>query len=117
MTKKQYREFVDDLFYRMKLLIEAKNSDYSPGDDPFANFRISEDIGVDPLKGLFLRIQDKMQRFKAWASAGKLEVDGEGLEDVFEDLIGYSCLALGMLKEKKSASVADETDSLIEKLN
>jgi hypothetical protein len=108
MNKKEYRELVDDLFNRMKLLIESKNSDYSPGDDPFANFRISEEIGVDPLKGLFLRIQDKTQRFKAWASKGKLEVEGEGLEDVFEDLIGYSCLALGMLKEKKSAAVADE---------
>ena len=106
MTKKQYRKFVEGLFDQMKSLIEAKNSDYSPGDDPFANFRISEDIGIDPLKGLFLRIQDKMQRFKAWASAGKLEVEGEGLEDVFMDLIGYSCLAMGMLRERKENAEA-----------
>ena len=111
MTKKQYRKFVEGLFDQMKSLIEAKNSDYSPGDDPFANFRISEDIGVDPLKGLFLRIQDKMQRFKAWASAGKLEVEGEGLEDVFMDLIGYACLAMGMLRERKENAEAGTNES------
>lgn len=100
MNKKEYREFVDSVFTDMQVLITAKNSDYSPGDDPFSNFRISEEIGVDPLKGLFLRMQDKIQRFKAWAITGGLEVE-EGLDDIFKDLIGYSCLALGMIEEKR----------------
>lgn len=101
MNKKEYNKFVGDLFRSMEALINKKNTDYSPGEDPFANFRLSEEIGVDPIKGLYLRIQDKMQRFKAWAIAGELAVTNEGLEDVFRDFIGYSCLGLGMLKERE----------------
>ena len=102
MNKADYTNFVNSMFQDMETLIREKNADYSPGDDPFANFRISEEIGIDPLKGLFLRIQDKLQRFKAWAATGELRVAGEGLEDVFKDLIGYSCLALGMLEEREN---------------
>ena len=57
-------------------------------------------------------MQDKMQRIEAYLKSGKLEVPGEGVDDAFRDLIGYSCLALGMLKEAfdEPNFIDDETE-------
>jgi hypothetical protein len=95
--KEKYAEYVHTVFSEMEELIRQKNNDYSHGDDPFANFRKSEEMNISPLAGLVLRMQDKMQRINAYLCRGTLEVPGEGVEDAFRDLIGYSCLALGMI--------------------
>ena len=47
-----------------------------------------------------LRMGDKMQRVKSYCKQGKLQVPGEGVEDCFYDFIGYSLIALAMLKER-----------------
>jgi hypothetical protein len=101
MNKTQYAKFVDNLLSDMQALIRDKNADYSHGDDPFANFRSASLYGVEPLTGLCVRMQDKVARIQAFCQRGKLSVLNEGVEDAFKDLIGYSCLALGMLKEFK----------------
>jgi hypothetical protein len=86
----------------MLALIKRKNADYCGTiDDPFANFRRAEQVGVDPLQGLAVRFLDKVARIESFFQSGKLE--NESFEDAWLDIIGYSCLALGMLKEKKDA--------------
>lgn len=102
MERKEYLEFVAKTFADMLKLIEKKNTDYTAGGGPFANFEQSQDIGIKPIAGLVLRISDKYQRIKSFIKRGKLE--GEGVEDAFLDLIGYSCLALGMIEENKRDS-------------
>lgn len=100
MKPEDYIEFQDALFEEMKTLTKAKNQDYTAGSgDPFANFRESEGFGVDTLRGLCIRMGDKFQRIKAYMVNGELAVANEGLEDAFKDLIGYSCLALGLIEE------------------
>lgn len=102
MTKEEWLEFQAQVFDDMKELTRAKNADYTGGtDDPFANFRESEDFGVPTLTGLCVRMGDKFKRVKSFATKGKLEVAGEGVDDAFRDLIGYSCLALGLIEESK----------------
>jgi hypothetical protein len=45
---------------------------------------------------------DKMQRLKAFCNGGlSLETNGDTVADIFNDLIGYSSIALGMLERKK----------------
>lgn len=101
LNKKQWIEFQAELFDRMKELTRKKNSDYTGGtDDPFANFREAEGFGVDTLVGLSIRMGDKFQRIKSFCANGNLE--SEGLEDAFMDMIGYSALALGILEERSS---------------
>jgi len=107
MNKAEYAAFVKDLFQGMQELIQQKNSDYANGTDPFANFRISEQVGVDALRGLFIRMEDKNQRIRAWFNRGDLKVKGEGIDDAFKDLIGYSCLALGLLHEARTNKQLD----------
>lgn len=104
MTKEEYLEFIDTTFKEMRDLIHRKNSDYTGGQsnaDPFSNFRQADDFGVNPLVGLNIRMGDKFQRIKAFSRDGKLSVKGEGVADAYRDLIGYSLIALGMLKEMK----------------
>jgi len=95
--KARYFEFVKETLDELQLTIQKKNEDYSYGDNPFANFNLSRHIGIDPLANLFLRMQDKSQRIRAYLRSGALQVDGEGIEDAFLDTIGYSLLALGMI--------------------
>lgn len=101
MTKEEYFVFIDELCVEMKELVRRKNTDYTAGGGPFANFKESAGYGVDPLIGLSVRIGDKIQRLKSFCKLGNLEVKSEGAEDIFKDLIGYSWIALGMLKERK----------------
>jgi phosphomannomutase len=99
MTKEEYYKFVEGTFDNMLALIKRKNKDYSgPGTDPFANFRRSMEVGVDPINGIAVRFLDKVARIESFFKAGKLE--NESFEDAWLDVIGYACLALGMLHER-----------------
>lgn len=99
MTKAEYAKFVENTFTEMLALIKRKNADYTgPGDDPFANFRRASAVGVHPVNGLAVRFLDKVARIESFLQAGKLE--NESFEDAWLDVIGYACLALGMLKER-----------------
>ena len=101
MDSSDYLLFVEETLAGMTELIRKKNSDYTSGGGPFANFEASADFGVDPLVGLCLRMQDKWKRVQSYVKTGELLVDNEGIEDAFKDLIGYSCAALGMLKDRQ----------------
>lgn len=102
MTKDEYTELVCDELDRMKHLIRSKNADYSDGDDPFANFRSAEDYDVSAEKSIFFRLQDKWQRIKAFIKHGTLQVKDDPPIDAFRDNIGYSCLMIGLLTERKN---------------
>ena len=96
-----------DIFDRIIRITKAKNADYTGGgdtDNPFANFDAASEHGVDPLVGLTLRMGDKIQRLKAFARTGKLQVSssGDSIEDVVLDLIGYSAIAIGMIYRRES---------------
>lgn len=101
MTTEEYFQFIDTLNKEMVSLVKRKNADYTSGKGPFANFKAAKNYGVDPLVGLSVRIGDKIQRLQSFCSMGELQVENEGIGDVFRDLIGYSWIALGMLEEQK----------------
>lgn len=96
-AKTRYFNFVARTFKEMETLIQNKSHDYSVGDDPFVNFKTSEDLGVDKLVGLNVRLLDKVARIKSFSKSGSLK--NEGIKDAYKDLIGYAVLALGMLEE------------------
>lgn len=99
MRKVEYYAFVEKTFADMLQLIKRKNADYTAGaDDAFANFRRAEPV-VPMLEATWVRWGDKVQRVDAFFRNGKLEVTDEGLEDALKDMIGYSMIMLGELKE------------------
>jgi hypothetical protein len=96
-----YLAFLEETFTNLIELIRRKNLDYTAGqDDAFANFRRSEPK-VKAIDGAWVRWGDKVNRVDAYFKRGKLEVQGEGLEDALLDTIGYSAILLALLKEYK----------------
>ena len=103
MSVNNLLETHDTLCAKAKAIMVNKNHDYRGGSgDPFANFRGSSAFGIDPVVGILLRMQDKMQRIKTFAEKGELKVKGEGIEDAIIDLINYSVLAHGMCQEERA---------------
>ena len=113
MTKKEYQKMMEETLAEIQQILHAKNHDYTAGSpDPFANFRLAELEGVDPVKGVMVRVSDKMQRLRAFIRSGKLLVKGESFEDAIHDIIGYMILIKGMLIQKSNDEDRDSSTSL-----
>ena len=89
-------------------IMRAKNSDYCGGEstvDALANFKSAKSLGLHPVTGLLLRMQDKLMRIKSFVNDGELKVAGESVDDACEDLVNYSILAKALLSEERGDSV------------
>ena len=85
-------------------IMDVKNNDYSGGEhahDALANFKASESLGLHPITGLLLRMQDKLQRLKSFANDGKLSVPNESAEDACLDLVNYAILAKALIIDER----------------
>lgn len=98
----------DELCRSAKDLMTRKNHDYTSGSgDSFANFRGSSYLGIDPVLGVMLRMQDKMMRIRTFAEKGELKVKDESVKDAFIDLINYTVLMYGLVEERKTTATED----------
>lgn len=91
-------------------IMDVKNNDYSGGEsahDALANFKASESLGLHPITGLLLRMQDKLQRLKSFANDGKLAVPNESAEDACLDLVNYAILAKALIIDERGINTAD----------
>ena len=68
-----------------------KNADYASVKDPFKNFRMSEMVGVEPMRAIMVRMMDKMSRISTLLDKSP-DVKDERLEDTIHDLINYSAI-------------------------
>lgn len=94
-------EMLEDINKSSSAILEQKNHDYRGGSgDPYANFRGSTSLGIDPIVGILLRMQDKMMRIKTFVEKGELKVQGEGIKDAIVDITNYSALIWGLICEK-----------------
>ncbi len=74
------------------VIMRAKSSDYAHPDDPYANFRGSEFLGIDLKRGILVRIMDKISRINNLIDRGaKVK---ESVEDTCLDLINYTNIVL-----------------------
>lgn len=104
MKNEQLFALHDATTKKCKAIMEAKNNDYSGGEkaeDALANFKQSRSLGLHPVMGLLLRMQDKMMRVRSFVSDGKLKVSGESVEDAFDDMINYAILGKALLIEER----------------
>jgi hypothetical protein len=100
MTNEEYLLFVEDSLEKIKSIIKTKNRDYTSGSgDALFNLRGATQLGLTPMHGLALRMGDKFNRLQTFIKTGSLAVKGEGAEDVFKDMIGYSLMGLALLSE------------------
>ena len=80
-------------------LHSKKQQDYGSNSDPFANIRDSQEFGVKPWLGAFIRMNDKVRRLKEFAKKGTLA--NESVEDSLMDLASYAIIALVLFREEK----------------
>lgn len=91
----------DARFYKLldeiAALHSSKSHDYTPADDPLANFHRSERLGIPAWKGTLVRMGDKWGRIEQLA-AGKTPKN-ESLRDTLIDLAVYALLDVVLLDE------------------
>ena len=104
MTIKELLELHDETCTKCKEIMGKKNSDYTGGEratDIFANFKASKVLDIHPVKGILMRMMDKIQRIQSFTNDRKLQVPNESVDDACEDIINYAILAKAMLKEER----------------
>ena len=106
MNREELLKFHDEVCQRTKAIMEKKNRDYggAKGDDPFANFRRVEAMGICKVEqGFMVRITDKLSRLSTFIESGTLLVS-ESAQDSLDDLQNYCILLGAYLKEKEERS-------------
>lgn len=92
------REF-DDLLDELKMLHDAKNHDYATAENPYKNLEEVLNIGIEPWRGVVIRLMDKFERVKQYCVSGELAIKSEGMEDTFKDIAVYSSLAVILFRK------------------
>jgi hypothetical protein len=88
------------LFQKALDILGPKRSDYSGAADPFANFRSSEHVGVEPWRGSMVRWLDKIQRMRQLAQkGGEGAVKDESLLDTAADALNYCAITMALILE------------------
>lgn len=98
---KTTEEFLKDLettFTDCLVIANNKNKDYANSDDPFKNFKMSEQVGVDPARAILVRISDKLSRISNLLDR-EGEVKDERLEDTVMDCINYLAILKAYIKK------------------
>ena len=97
--KKVRNPAFNKLLEDMLKIHDAKNEDYSGALSLYQNFMETADIGVEPWKGIVVRMTDKFCRLKGFAKRGSLEVKDESIEDTLIDMANYSLLCILVRRE------------------
>lgn len=100
-NKSKYFDLQEEIFQECKDIGKKKNSDYAEDNDPYKNFRKCETIGVSTEKGILVRMLDKISRIDNYIDNGELKVKDESIKDTIIDIINYSTLLYGVIKERQ----------------
>lgn len=106
MDRHQLFQHHHELSYKALEIMKAKNNDYagSKGNDPFANFRRVEAMGICSVEqGFLVRIVDKVSRLSTFAQDGKLAVSNESYEDAILDIMNYCVLMSAYVSDKQNS--------------
>ena len=93
------REF-DDALDELKMLHDAKNHDYATAENPYKNLEGVSRIGIEPWRGIVIRLMDKFSRLEEYCVKGKLAIQSEGVEDTLKDISVYSLLAMILFRKE-----------------
>ena len=95
------REF-DDALDELKMLHDAKSHDYATAENPYKNLEEVTRIGIEPWRGIVIRLFDKFMRVEQFCKSGELAIKSEGLEDTFKDIAIYSTLAMILFRKEEN---------------
>ena len=99
------REF-DDALDELKMLHDAKNHDYATEENPYKNLEGVARIGIEPWRGIVIRLMDKFERVEQYCRNGELAIKSEVMEDTFKDIAIYSTLAMILFRKGQNDEYA-----------
>ena len=94
------REFDDELD-ALKMLHDAKHHDYATEENPYKNLEKVSAIGIEPWRGIVIRLMDKFSRLEEYCVKGELAIKSEGIQDTFADIAVYSILARILFRKEQ----------------
>ena len=100
VTRDMLTTEISDTFQHCLALMQKKNKDYAKENDAFANFRLSEMVGVGPERANLVRVADKLARISNLLDKENEVVD-ETIEDTIHDIVNYMAILKSMIKHKK----------------
>ena len=103
------REF-DDALDELKMLHDAKNHDYATAENPYKNLEGVARIGIEPWRGIVIRLMDKFERVEQYCRSGELAIKSEGIEDTFKDIAIYSTLAMILFRKQQDDATQELTE-------
>jgi len=112
MTKKEVLNGHPGFYELLKTMADIhsrKNGNYAKASDALSNFRLSNELGIDPFKGCLIRMSDKWSRI-CQLSKGVPDLVGESLEDTLIDLANYSLISILLLREKRANTKGTEVE-------
>ena len=106
-----------ELLVKMADLHSRKNHDYAGKGNPLRNFYKCREQGIEPWRGVMVRLSDKWSRLESFCRQGKLEVKGESVVDTLMDNAVYSLLAILLFEEEygKGKEYYDSITKMIDK--
>lgn len=112
MVTEEYIQFHKEFCDKMVEVTRRKNADYAGhgNNDPFANFRVVENINITSAEiGFLTRMTDKLSRITTFVHKGELLVKDESVEDTLLDLANYSALLAGYIRDKKEKAMGSRS--------
>ena len=92
MNREKMNKHFDIWIGRMKDIMIVKNKDYGMSNDPLANLRAVEMVGITIDHGIVIRMMDKMSRLCSFYEKGHFAVEDETMDDTLIDLCNYAFL-------------------------
>lgn len=102
-----------ELLREAETLHIAKNAGYAGADnpDPWANFRLSEPLGVPAYLGALIRLSDKYARITSLIQNPDNERVGESIIDTLKDLSAYALIVICLYEEQQAKGAVSEVKS------
>ena len=104
------KEF-DDALDELKMLHDAKNHDYATASNPYKNLEGVTRIGIEPWRGIVIRLMDKFERLEGFCRTRELAVKNESIEDTFKDIAVYSTLAMILFRKQQDDATQELTET------
>lgn len=103
------------LFAKANAIVGPKRNGYSPGADPFSNFRAARVVGVEDWRGALVRLLDKVGRTASLATSGNVAAitdPDDGLVGNTADMLNYAvlatCLVIESLPEERAQTLLSQ---------
>ncbi len=109
MRTEYFLKHLEETFHTCLNIAKRKNQDYANSGDPFKNFNMSHQVGVDPKRAILVRISDKLSRISNLLDR-EHAVNDERIEDTINDVINYFAILKAKIYDEQTEVCEDSRE-------